>query len=186
MIQMVPEPCGLRLPGSGTVLAQLYHLPETFSINERPFNDHWKSQGIPDEQFLNLVPETLQDLRRKYLWLPLQLFSTSYLSFPSSPPHTHKCTRPLSSTSRSCNFCSLFLFHFPGSNQEKIWEHRLPIRAREWHAAVWVSTSLLSHSFKQEHSSVSDNSQAVLVLQRLFVRHRKWTSVSIQYKRDCE
>lgn len=91
---------------------------------------------------LNSVPKTPYELCRKYLRLPLLLFSTSYLSSPPHHPHAHPCL--LCSPNPSRCFCSLCLcpLFFPGSNQEKIWEQRLPISVGEWHSVVWVSILL--------------------------------------------
>lgn len=85
----------------------------------------------------------------------------------------------------------LLLLFFPGSNQEKLWEQRLPISAGEWRSAVWVSTlpfpgsaftSLIqkeSLSSKLADPSAAGVSQAEpLLLCCLFVGHIKWAHVS--------
>lgn len=81
---------------------------------------------------------------RKYLWLPLVLFSTSYLSSPGFPP----CMQTTASSHHTAPaiicyklfFAFPFFFFFTGSDQENVWERRLPIGAGEWHSAVRVST----------------------------------------------
>ena len=113
----------LGQPGSSTVSTQLSCLSAGSGIKVRiaepPERNTWRT-------VLNSVPETLKELRRKYLWLPLLLWTTSYLSSPASPPnhkhtHTHTHTPTLTQTHASSPhptplthcFCIPF---FPGSN----------------------------------------------------------------------
>lgn len=192
---------GLHLSGvpfaACSLSPQLQHLPAACNFKAEENKDSWELLNNTWRTVLDSAPHTVSGIKRKYLWFPLLLFSTSYLSFTASPPKIS--TRVLSWLAASLivyvqsffpPFFLLLLF-FPGSNQEKLWEQRLPISAGEWRSAVWVSTlpfpgsaftSLIqkeSLSSKLADPSAAGVSQAEpLLLCCLFVGHIKWAHVS--------
>lgn len=134
----------LSLPGSSTVLTQLYHFPVAFSIKVRGVEPPSAPKGY--------LKNWAQLCSRDSVGICEEIPSTSsatvlnilpFFSSPPTPLHAHKpqpslLTQPLSL------FFSLFIAFpfFPGCNQEKIWDQRLPICSGEWHSVVWVSTLL--------------------------------------------